>query len=460
MSWLHQLLNSLNTDEINSLQSISFRGKEKEVFKIYLAHLNLNTPEKEEICTRLEITNTHLYKIKSVLVNKIYRHFFKEDVLMLVEFLLSRQLYNLLKTEILQIIKDIENSKFLNKEKILLELYKKAIDLPYSCYDEKLVKIVSEKYLNFKKDSNEADKNYIIFHKLFADCNRFAAAKKPEKHFSLNENNLFEFEKELIQQKHQLALYYLYRTFISFYTYYDPNPELQLVYLEKAISLKGEIKKFFSIDIGVFLELLKADTLFSNKRFAEAYKIYDSIFSKGVEKEMYGYFYHCEQFAMLAIILKYYSKAETFLNKTFIQLIAAREGIFATRGLLAFSKLFLSLGDTKKAMQKINLANEINKKSFYLPFDLQLRVLECFAFYFKKDLDFTKQLLQQNIKFLSSLGSKKSYELYFKFCSVLSSVISCKEKSIALSLANRNEIERLHTSLVNIYGNLFLKLKE
>ena len=75
MSWLHQLLNSLNTDEINSLQSISFRGKEKEVFKIYLAHLNLNTPEKEEICTRLEITNTHLYKIKSVLVNKIYRHF-------------------------------------------------------------------------------------------------------------------------------------------------------------------------------------------------------------------------------------------------------------------------------------------------------------------------------------------------------------------------------------------------
>ena len=32
MSWLHQLLNSLNTDEINSLQSISFRGKEKEVF--------------------------------------------------------------------------------------------------------------------------------------------------------------------------------------------------------------------------------------------------------------------------------------------------------------------------------------------------------------------------------------------------------------------------------------------
>ena len=250
------------------------------------------------------------------MVNKIYRHFFKEDVLMLVEFLSSRQLYNLLKTEILQIIKEIENSKFLNKEKILLELYKKAIDLPYSCYDEKLVKIVSEKYLNFKKDSNEADKNYIIFHKLFADCNRFAAAKKPEKHFSLNENNLFEFEKELIQQKHQLALYYLYRTFISFYTYYDPNPELQLVYLEKAISLKGEIKKFFSIDIGVFLELLKADTLFSNKRFAEAYKIYDSIFSKGVEKEMYGYFYHCEQFAMLAIILKYYSKAETFLNKT------------------------------------------------------------------------------------------------------------------------------------------------
>lgn len=460
MSWLHQLLNSLNTDEINSLQSISFRGKEKEVFKIYLAHLNLNTPEKEEICTRLEITNTHLYKIKSVLVNKIYSHFFKEDIIMLLEFLSSRQLYNLLKTEILQHIKEIESSKYVNKEKILLELFKKAIDLPHSCYDEKLVKIVSDKYLEFKMDSNEADKNYIIFHKLFADCNRFASAPKSRKNFSINENDLFEFEKELIQQKHHLALYYLYRTFISFYTYYDPNPELQLVYLEKAISLKGEIKKFFSIDIAMFLELLKADFLFRNKRFVEAYKIYDSIFSKGLEKEMYGYLYHCEQFALVAIILKYYTKAETFLNKIFTQHIAAKEGIFATRGLLAFSKLFLSLGNTKKALHKINLANEINKKSFYLPFDLQIRVLECLAFYFKRDFDFTKQLIQLNTKYLSTLGSKKSYELYYKFCSLLSSVICCKEKSIALSLANRNEIERLHASLVDIYGNLFLKLKD
>jgi len=460
MSWLHQLLNSLNTDEINSLQSITLRGKEKEVYKIYLAHLNLNTPEKEEICTRLEITNTHFYKINSILINKVYRHFFKDDALILIEFLSSRHLYNLLKTEILQQVKDIENSKFENKEKILLELFRKAIDLPYNCYHEKLVNIVSNKYLKLKKNSSEADKNYIFFHKLFADCNRFAAARKPEKYFTLNENNLFEYEKNLIHLKHHLALYYLYRTFISFYTYYDPNPELQLVYLEKAISLKGEIKKFFSIDIGVFLELLKADAFFSNKRFEEAFEIYDTIFYKGVEKEMYGYFYHCEQFALVTIILKNYGKAETFLNKTFNQLITSRDGVFATRGLLSYSKLFLSLGDNKKAVQKINLANEINQKSFYLPFDLQLRVLECFAFYFKRDFDFTKQLIQRNVKFLSSLGSKKSYEIYFKFCSVLSSLISSKEKSVPVSLSNRNEIDRLHSNLVDIYGNLFLKLKE
>jgi hypothetical protein len=460
MSWLHQLLNSLNTDEINSLQSIKFRGKEKEVFKIYLAHLHINNPEKEEICTRLKISTTHFYKINSVLISRIFKHFFKDDLISLIEFLSSRHLYNLLKTEIHQRAKDIEKAPYQNKEKFLLELFRKAIDLPFSCYDEKLVNYVSNTYLEVKKDSGEADKNYIFFHKLFADCNRFAATRKPEKYFVLTENTLFEYEKKLIEQKHHLALYYLYRTFISFYTYYTPNPELQLVYLEKTIGMKGEIKKFFPIDIGVFLELLKADVYFSNKRFEQAFKIYDGIFSTGVEKEMYGYYYHCEQFALVAIILKNYSRAEMFLNKTFNPLIAAREGIFATRGLLAFSKLFLSVGDHKKAIQKINLANEINQKSFYLPFDLQLRVLECFAFYFKKDFEFVKQLVQRNVKFLTSLGSKKTYEIYFKFCTVLSNVVSCKEKSKALSLSNRNEIERLHSNLVDIYGNLFLKLKE
>jgi hypothetical protein len=460
MSWLHQLLNSLNTDEINSLKYIRFRGKEKEVFKIYLAHLNLETPEKEEICSRLEITKSHFYKINSVLINRVYKHLFKDDTLVLVEFLSSRHLYSLLKTEIQQQVREIENSKLENKEKILLELFRKAIDLPYHCYEDKLVQTVSGKYLELKKTVNDADKDYIFFHKLFADCNRFAAARKSEKFFVLNENDLFEFEKNLIQKKNHLALYYLYRTFISFYTYYDPNPELQLVYLEKAFGLKGEIKKYFYIDIGVFLELLKADVFFSNKRFDEAFKMYETLFSNGVEKDMYGYFYHCEQFALVTIILKQYAKAETFLNKTFHQLITTREGVFATRGLLSFTKLYLSLGDHKKAIQKINLANEINKKSFYLPFDLQLRVLECFAFYFKRDFEFTKQLIQRNIKFLSSLGSKKSYELYFKFCTVLGSLMSSKERSLPVSLANRNEIDKLHSNLVDIYGNLFLKLKE
>lgn len=459
MSWLHQLLNSLNTEEINSLQTIAFKGKEKEVFTIYLNKQNCEEPEKQVICASLNITSTHFYKINSVIIEKIYKHFFKDNVLDLIEFLSNRHLFNLLKTEIIHYIKNIKKHSE-NCDKILLEFFRKSIDFPFNFYDEKLVNNVGEKYLLCKKNRTDADDDYVFFHKLFADCNRFAATRKPEKYFTYNASQLKAFETKLIAKKHYLALYYLYRTFVNYYSFYETNAEIQMVYLEKAINLKHQIKNYFPIDIGVLLDLLKADVLFSNKKFEQSFSLYESLFNKGVDKEVYGYLYHCEQFALIATILKFYNKAEIIINNTFYSAIEYKEGVFATRGLLAYSKLYMATGEYKKAIQKLNLAMEINQKSFYLPFDLQIRVLECLLFYFKKDYDFCKQLIQRNQKFLISLSSKKKYEIYFKFCSVVSHLISSKERNQSITNSIKLDIDNLHYELVDVYGNLFLKLKD
>ena len=229
-------------------------------------------------------------------------------------------------------------------------------------------------------------------------------------------------------------------------------------YLKKAIALKDQVQPFFPVDVGAFLQLLSADALFQDNHFKEAFTLYEKVFSRQVDEQMYGYHYHCEQHALLAIICEENEKAFSILRKVFDPCIEQKQDIYATRGALTYAKLFTALGDHKKALHYINIAREINEKTFYLPFDLQLRVLENLCFFFKGDDDFAHQLTVRNLKFLHSQKMDAVLKDYLTLFRIISALIKCRQDHKPLPAKYQADYVRISSQYMNLYCNLLSAL--
>jgi hypothetical protein len=375
----------------------------------------------------------------------------------LLQFLKRKNLFNLLRHEII-----FQDKKFISKDpaekqKFYLTCFHYLIDLPYKYYDKKLIGVFGKKYLN-ATGSTESDQLYIKFHILFADINRIAARKNPQKSLTISIEELLEYEKGLEGSKHYLATYYLYRTLCSYYSFYDKQPQQVIRYLEKAITLKDKIAPYFPINISLFLQLLYADALFTNNQVAEAEKIYSAAFDSGVDENIYGYYFHCEQYVLLSITGKKYDQAKTLLDKVFQPCIDNRLDIYATRGAMCYVKLYLSNGDLKSALTYLNIAKLINEKTFYLPFDVQLRVLENIYFFLKKDYDFSFQLANRNIKFLKAQEQTDIFENYLLLWKMIIAMLNAITKKTAISEDIKKDYELLNTRYTNLYCGLLEKL--
>jgi hypothetical protein len=456
MSWLHILFNSLNDTELAAVESIRLIGREREVFTYLLSFRNKELPDTEERYKVLDLTSTHYYKINSILIQKCFNKLVPAGGMALLEFMKRKNLFTLLKHEISTNEKTlVQHLSLKEKEKFYLECFRMLIDLPFKFYDAEIVDQFGEKYLESKTTLSESDKYYVRFHKLFADANRFAARKNPAKAFKLTVKDLQKYEQELTGTTHYVALYYLYRTFCSYYTFYENLPEKQLEYLNKAISLKDKIAYFFPINIGQFLNLMYADALFNNLEPLEAFKIYDNVFNEGIDQSMYGYFYHCENYALLAMVNNEYDKAQAVLDKNFANIIEYDKDIYATRGALAYAKLYLSKGDFKLALKYINAAKQINEKAFYVPFDMQIRMLENIYFFLKGDFDFALQLANRNLKFLMAQVRKSTLaKEYIAFWKAISSMLHAMARGTTVPKNTIKEFNKLQKSFRYLYADL------
>ncbi len=455
MNWIHALINSLNEPEVKKLSALKLIGKEKELATFFISHKNQIIPEAEDICNKFEISATHYYKICSVLLNKFYNTLCDtSNPFNLFYFLISKGLYAHFKSAVLQVEKRVLKEQKIDLSSFYLKSFHLLLDIPYRFFDEKLRNRFAESYLKHKANVSIADKEYIKYHCIYNDINIAAARKNPTRHLKTDVKKLLNNEKKLKENNCHLALYYLYRTVCSYYSYFDKNPQEVVVYLQKAIELKDYIKDFFPVNINQFLNLLYADALFVNNQTKEALAIYKQILGKGIEKNMYGYYYHFEQYALLNIIHKNFKEAERILEEEFQACIKNKMDIYATRGAMSFAKLYLSMGDFKKAMDYIRTGNSINEKSFYLPFDIQLRVLENIAFVLKGDFVFAKKQAVKNSKLIESQKENQLMKDYLDLWQLIINLCDIAMKKVQKSKDINKEAERLNRSFISLYANL------
>jgi hypothetical protein len=456
MSQLHKFIDSLNAAELNALQQVRLIGKEKSVFDLTFSYRNKNFPEPDEICDQLEISPAHLYKINSVLLNKSYGVLVPAGGLRLLEYLKQKGQFILIRSEARtqekQLLQLRTGKNIL--EKFYLGLFHLFIDFPFRYYDKKLVDEYGKKYLESKVSRNKSDDLYVHYHKLFADVNRCAASRNPIRSFATDFRSELQQENILKREKHYLALYYLHRAEASWYTLYEPNHQKKLAALEKAIKLKDKIAWFFEIDIGGFLQLLYADALLTGNEPEKALEVYNEVFKKGLSENMFGYYYFCEQYALLKIINKEMDAAQKFLDTVFSSCIKQGLDIFASRGALAYAKLFLAKKQFKDAVHYINTGYSINEKNYYLPFEVQLRLLETIAFAGKKEYDFALKLCRRNLKFAENPGEKKILEEYILFWTGLEELLKLRKKNKEAESELIGTIKQFSDKYRNLYCGL------
>ncbi|MCE3278776.1 MAG: hypothetical protein K0S44_967 [Bacteroidetes bacterium] len=457
MSQLQSLLQTLSDQELNELDSLRLIGKEKIVYDYTKKFRSVEFPDIPEVVKELGITEAHYYKINSILLRKAYNALIPQQGTDLLQFLKRKNVFNLLRHEI--IVQDKKTSGLKNKKDLkafYLLCFHYLIDLPYKYYDKKLIDVFGKKYLSV--DKSRSDELYVKFHTLFADINRIAARKNPKRSLGITVSDLLKYEKELEGTDNHLALYYLYRCICSYYSYYDKQPKKVIEYLKKAMNIKEQIASFFPIDISLFLQLLYADALFTDNQIAEAEKIYNKAFEKGVDENMYGYYFHCEQYALVSILREKYEQAKELLDEVFQPCIDNRMDIYATRGALCYVKLYLSNTDLKNALNYLNIAKVNNEKTFYLPFDVQLRVLENIYFFMKKDYDFSFQLANRNIKFLKAQEQTDIFENYLLLWKMIIAMINSITRKTELSEEIIKDYEFLNVGYSNLYCGLLEKI--
>lgn len=461
-SQLVRFLKALTSEERQKLVSgIELKGKEKQFFDTVLASLNSSDEEDNRLLQELNVSQSYFHKVSSVLLNKSYRFFFPEYSLALLTFLRNKTLYTHYKHEFLQQEKKLGH--VVNDQSLAdyyLKVFHNLIELPFTVYDEQLVSLAGQRYLACLPGPDTSMALYVDRHMLFSDINRLSARKNRKLSDRLTLDYLNQKLTEIENSRHYLALYYTYRSFVSYFTYIEPDYLKAEAYLLKAMNYKEHIAWFFPINIVKFLDLMYADMLFFNTRIQEAAALYETIFRQPLEKEMYGYYYHCEQWVLINIITEQYERAADILEQYFRQPIELKLDIYATRGAMSFTKLYLSKGMLKEALEYLNVSKGLNETAVYHPFEFQIRVLELMYFFLKKDFDFAEHLCQRNLKTILASGEKKRYHIYVKFYRLSLKLLHATRTTRRISTHLMEEFREVERLMENLYVKLPLKLLE
>ncbi len=460
MSQVKLFLESLKPDELIRVTTFVRKiGKEKAVYDFIVSKLKKEFVLDEKNLAKIGVNESHFNKISSVLLTKAYQCLFPNAGLDLLLFLKDKNLPNHFKHAIWQHEKELLSKP---KTEALNQYYLKTfhllIDLPFTTYDEKLTAYIGERYLDTLIQRTPAWEQYVECHILFSDINRLSAKKNKKVRDRITLELLTTKELELESTDYYLARFYNYRSICSYYLYLEPTPPMAQAYLVKAIALEKHIAWFYPINISKFLNLMYADMLFFNNQFSQSYEIYSNVFADPLETNMYGYYYHCEQYVLVNLIREDFDTAEKALALNFEDAINKRLDIYATRGAMSYAKLYLSRGQLKEAIFYINLCREMNETATYHPFEFQIKILECIYFFLKGDFDFAERLCARNIKTIITNPESKRHTNYLTFYKLCLGFAKAKFNNTPISEKKIADFLTLERVLQNLYVNLPRKM--
>jgi len=455
MSQLQSFLNVLQATEISKLKKIRLIGKEKKVFDFIYSYRYKELPEVTEICSQMDITSTHFYKICSVLMDKFYDELIPERGYNLLFYLNRKDLYNHFTHEMLMQEKDMLKE---GEQKLILEdFYIKCFELLQRVsaknLDEDLIINYGKKYLDIKKDKKEHDEFYVRNSFLATKLYLLKATRKDIETSKEIFDELKATEKVLTNSKNVLAKFHLHKAMSVYFNHSSGEPQKVIEYLRKNLELMEANAAIFNEEELALNKCKIAEMYYMDSNFEKSFDEYDTNF-KAYSEILQNDFYHHAKFAQVALITSKYDFAKDLIDGRFTIFIDSKQPGSGTMGCLLFAKYYLLIGEFEEANKYIQIAKKLVAKSFYMQYEFETRILENIYFILIYDYKQAKSLLRRNIKFMNSKGfNMKNSEMIYVFV-LLQEILKPEFRDRNLNNRLLTKLDLLHNSYAAFYGKI------
>ncbi len=457
MTLIHTLTKFLNPTELNIIANIKLKGKESQVRDMIISMRDQDDLDKDLIQKKLEINRSHLDKIFAILLSKFYMYIVPDGEMALLRYLRDRLMFQHLFHEIKMMEKALpfEKMERAEAEQYCREFFNYTVDVPAKNFDEKRARSYANKYIHYAQEARKVDlyiKSKIAFSRLVVLAN--TEPKEPQIKETLL--MLTELEKDALRFGGLDSQVNVNKSFVAYYAYIDPNPDLRLHYLLEIYYAYKDQPNFPLIDKAI-TDLNIGEVYFEKNNFQKSYEIYKDTFEKYsyLLKSQYN---HYARMIELALILGETDFARQTLKQVYSVFLETKHESHGVAAAIIFTKYYFITDRPSKAHKHILLGKEFNSKSVYFNYEIAIRMLECIYFGIKGDKHFAIELAKKGLKFIKSRGiSVKTYKKA-RFFNLFISIIECSISGARLNSKAAKVLEDYHYGYDRLSGMILDKL--
>ncbi len=458
MNYLFRYLQLLTDAEIARLASLDLAPRARSVFDLLSSLRQHPDPSRDMVLERLGVSSIHFDKICSILLRQVYQTIVPEEGTALLYDLNRRNLLGNFLHEFRRQERELAAAPPDRRAAFYLDCFNLLGRVSRKDYDERLMRDLARKYDRLHPSPD----NQIYFEAHMIGVMIWSGAAK-----GMNDvirpkvwRRLLANARRVSETTGPMALYKHYKAFALYHLQIDSVPERRLYYLEKAAELGASHPGLFSEEELLLTRCTIAEAhYFSSMDFEHAYRLYAAEFEQHAELLARDY-YHTTKFVQICIIRREYDRARQLLVERFDRHLSANNNSLGTMAAISWGKLLLCTDRIEEAKHYIDMGMRLNRKNFYVQYEIELRMLETAYFMARGDAEFTVRLAEKHIKYLRSKGYTFADSRYYPwYMKLMIAFVNEQETGRELSAELHAKLEEFNEGAAALYGILLRRAR-
>ncbi len=420
MRLLLNLITALTEEEVDRLSVLKLRGKQEAVMNLVLSKRSSGQEPTPEETAQLQLSDSHLYEISSVILTKCHKLFVPEGGLRLLEYLTYKNLNLQFKQELRRQKRKLTAKKGKEAEVFFLTGFELLTRFTYSLLDQGLIAEYGKLYLSAKKDVTKEDELAIEARLLHI---KELAILSEGKNFTAEQEEilekLMELEKIARNSSHPYLCHSVYSALAWYWHHLGGKQEKSLQYLKLALPYSLKLEGYIFRDAAIEMQFRLADAHFMLGGTHEAYEIFERTYSTlRPDHQLWRRNYFLFRYLEVLIYNGKYARAEHILQERFEPFFKLRPTTTSATAATLFAILYLLTADYPKAKHYLDIGIKLNTKgNFTLYNEVRNRYIEAAYYYLIGDWEYTMTLTHRALQYLRDkhIGlNKHIFGYYFK----------------------------------------------
>jgi hypothetical protein len=462
MRLLLNLITALSDEEAERLSVLRLHGKQLAVMDLVLSKRTSGLEPTPEETSQLQLSDSHLYEISSVVLNKCYKLFVPEGGVKLLEYLAYKNLILQFKQELRRQSRKVGNKKGKEAENFYLTGFELLSRFTYSLIDRDLIDKYGKLYLAAKKDATKEDTLAIearITHM------KALAIISEGKNLTQEQDEVFkklsELEKTAKSSNHAYFCHSLYCAFAWYWQHLGAKPDKCLHYLKLALPFSLKLEGYVFRDTPLEMQFRLADAHFNIGGTHEAYEIFDRTYSSlRPDHPLWRRNYFLFRYLEVLIYNGKYVRAEHILKERFEPLLKLRPTTTSATAATLFAVLYLLTEDYRKAKHYLDIGISQNTKTnFTLYNEVRNRYVEAAYYYLTGDWEYTMTLTHRALQYLRDKHIGLNNHLFGYYFKIIESSVEYYSKDTPFWRKVDEKYQLLTVPSEGLFGILIKRIR-